>query len=121
MSNTIAHRHQVHHHVPLMPVLAVIVAVLLATVVIWAINQPQTTTTTPVSETAYTPALQQAAVPAPESPVFRHSLMRVNAAGGYPRAYLDNLHHLVNGTTLDPVSTQASRTYTQPDFPRVGQ
>ena len=53
--------------------------------------------------------------------MFRHALMRVNAAGGYPRAYLNNLHHLVNGTTLDPVSTQASRSYEQPDFPRVGQ
>ena len=47
-----------------MPVLAVIVTVLLATVVIWAINQPQTTTTAPVAEAAYTPAIQ----PRPSGP-----------------------------------------------------
>ena len=82
MSNTIAHRPHVHH-VPLLPVFAVIATVLIATAVIWAVNQPQTGTTTTTAQAIVLPAAQQAAVAAPESPVFRHAQMRVNAAGGY--------------------------------------
>ena len=119
MSTSIAHRH--HVQVPLMPVLAVIVTVMLATVVIWAINQPQSITVSPGTETISAPAIAAATVAAPESPVFRHAQMRANMAGGYPRVYVANLHHLVNGATLDPLSTQPSGSYQQPDYPRVGQ
>ena len=119
MSNTIAHRH--HVHVPLTPILAVIVTIVLATLVIWAINQPQTITVSPVTETISAPAIQPATVAAPESPVFRHAQMRVNMAGGYPRVYVVNVHHLVNGTTLAPVTAHPSGTFKQPDYPRVGQ
>jgi hypothetical protein len=123
MSNTIAHRPHVHHHVPLLPVLAVIVAIAIAAAVIWAVNQPETVTTTATtSEATYTPTIQPAAVAAPESPVFRHALMRMGIAGGLSPAYKANLHHLVNGRMLDPLSTEPSTgSYAQPDFPRVGQ
>ena len=54
--------------------------------------------------------------------MFRHSLMRVSAAGGYPPAHLANLHHLVNGATLDPVSTKPyTGSYIRARFPRAGQ
>ncbi len=121
MSNTIAHRPHVHHHVPLLPIFAVIVTVLIATAVIWAINQPETTITTTTTEPVVLSVVQPATVAAPESPVFRHALIRVGANGGYPRAYVTNLHHLVNGATLDSLSTRPSGNFQQPDFPRVGQ
>ncbi len=122
MSNTIAHRSHAHH-VPLLPVVAVIATVLIASAVIWAVNQPQTGTTTTTTEAVVLPAAQSAAVAAPESPVFRHAQMRVNAAGGYAPAYVANLHHLVNGATLDPVSTEPYTTgsYIKARFPRAGQ
>jgi hypothetical protein len=106
MSNTIAHRPHVHHHVPLTPVLAVLVTVLIAAALIWAINLPDATTTTSSTEAVPVPSAGPAFVAAPESPVFRHALMRAGMTGGYERAYIVNLHHLVEGTTLDPVSTQ---------------
>jgi hypothetical protein len=122
MSNTIAHRPHVRHHVQLLPVLAVILTVLIATALIWAINRPETATTTTTTEAISAPAAQQAAVAAPESPVFRHAQMRVNMGDGYPRAYVVGLRHLVNGSTLDPVSTQPSTgSYVGPHFPRAGQ
>jgi hypothetical protein len=122
MSNTIAHRPQVHR-VPLLPVLAVVATVLIATAAIWAINQPQTGTTTTTTQAIVLPATQQAAVAAPESPVFRHAQMRAAAAGGYPPVYVANVHHLVNGTTLGPLSTEQSTTgsYIEARFPRAGK
>ena len=124
MSNTIAHRPHAHHHVPLLPVLAVIVTIAIATAVIWAVNQPETvtsTTTATISEAVSAPAIQPAAVAPPESPVFRHALMRAGIAGGLSPAYKANLHHLVNGRTLDPVSTEPGGPFSQPDLPRVGE
>ena len=121
MNNTIAHRPQAHR-VPLLPVFAVIATVLIATAVIWAVNQPQTGTTTTTTPAIVIPAAQQAAVAAPESPVFRHAQMRANAAGGYAPAYLAGLHHLVNGATLAPLSTEPStRSYVKARFPRAGR
>ena len=123
MSNTIAHRPHARHHVQALPIFAVIVTVLIATALIWAINRPETgTTTTTTTEAISAPAAEQAAVAAPESPVFHHTQMRANAGGGYPRAYVVGLHHLVNGSTLDPVNTQPyARSYVGPHFPRAGQ
>ncbi len=106
MSNTIAHRHHVHHRVPAVPIIAVLVAIALATVVLWAINQPQSTTITTTTEAVGAPLVQPAAVAAPESPVFRHAEMRAGMNGGHPRAYVVNVHHLVNGATLSPLTTQ---------------
>jgi hypothetical protein len=121
MSHTIAHRPHVRHHVPAAPGVAVIVAIVIATAVIWAVNQPQTTIVTPATETIGQAAIQPGAVAVPESPVARHAQMRVNMAGGYPRAYVVNQHHLVNGASLDPVSTRRAGSFEQPDYPRVGQ
>ncbi len=104
MSNTIAHRPHAHH-LPLAPVIAVVAVALIAAAVIWAINQPETTTTTTVGTSIVSPVVHPAAVAAPESPVFRHALMRVNSGGGYPRAYSVGRRHMVEGATLDPVST----------------
>jgi hypothetical protein len=106
MSNTIAHRPRVHHHVPVVPILAVIVTIALATVVLWAVNQPQSTTITTTTEAVSAPLAQPAAVAAPESPVFRHAQMRAGVNGGYPRVYVVNMHHLVNGATLSPLTTR---------------
>lgn len=105
MSNTIAHRPHAHH-LPLAPIIAVVAVALIAAAVIWAINQPETaTTTTTVGTSIVSPVVHPAAVAAPESPVFRHALMRVNSGGGYPRAYSVGRRHMVEGATLDPVST----------------
>jgi len=105
MSNTIAHRPHVHHHVPLMPVFAVIVTIALAAVVIWAVNQPQTTITTSGDMVASTPIVQPQAPPVPESPVFRHAEIRALQNGGHSHAYLTGRVHQVEGTTLDPLTT----------------
>ena len=115
MSHTIVHRPHVHHHVPLLPIVALIAAVLIAGAVLWAVNQPETTTTTTsVSEAVFVPAVAPATVAAPESPVFRHALMRAGMTGGYDRAYTGNLHHLVEGTTLDPVTVPPSPATYEP-------
>ncbi len=106
MSNTIAHRPQVHHHVSLMPVFAVIITIAIAAVVIWAINQPQTTITTSGGAGVSAPFVQPVSAPAPDSPVFRHAQMRTLQNGGYPHAFLAGRVHQVEGTTLDPVGTQ---------------
>ena len=109
MSNTIAHRPHVHH-LPLAPFIAVIAVALMAAVVIWAINQPETATTTKtVGTTIVSPVVDPAAVAAPESPAFRHALMRVDGAGGYPRAYVVGQRHMAEGATLDPVRTNPYR------------
>ena len=88
---------------------------------IWAINQPETgTTTTTVGASIVSPVVHPAAVAAPESPVFRHALMRVNSGDGYPRAYIVGQRHMVEGATLDPVSTNPYGTapYNAPNYPR---
>jgi hypothetical protein len=108
MSNTIAHRPHVHHHVSLTPVFAVVVAIAIAAVVIWAINQPQPTITTSGAAAVTAPLVQPAAVAQPESPVFRHAQARVLESGGYSQAYLTGRLHQVEGTTLDPLSTTPS-------------
>jgi hypothetical protein len=106
MSNTIAHRPHVHHNVSLMPVLAVIVAIAIAAVVIWAVNQPQTTSTTTTGSAAVSvPVVQPGAPPVPESPVFRHAQIRALQNGGYSQPYLYGRLHQVDGTTNDPLTT----------------
>ncbi len=122
MSNTIAHRpHAHHHHIPLTSVMAVIVTIAVAALVIWALNQPATVTvTTTGGAAAVSPVVHAATVAAPEAPAFRHALMRVERAGGYPRAYVVGRAHMVEGTTLDPVSTSPYGTapYDPPNYPR---
>ena len=120
MSHTIAHRPHAHH-LPLAPVIALIVLVLIAAAVIWNVNQPEpTTTTTIVGASVVSPVVHPAAVAAPESPVFRHTLMRVNSGDGYPLAYIVGRHHLVEGATLDPFSTNpyGTASYKAPNYPR---
>jgi hypothetical protein len=120
MSNTIAHRPHIHH-VPLAPVIAVIAVVLIAAAVLWAVGQPEpSTTTTTVGESVVSPVVHAEAVAAPESPVFRHALMRVNAGEGHPRAYAVGRLHQVEGATLDPVSTNpyGTASYKEPLYPR---
>ena len=119
MSNTIAHRTHVHHHVPLMPVLAVIVAIAIAAAAIYAINLPETTTTSSTSTEAVYALAPTVVVPEPDNPVFRHDLMRMGATGQL-RPYLTNLRHLVEGTSLDPVSTQPyAGTIVSPNYARA--
>ncbi|HEX5641163.1 MAG TPA: hypothetical protein VFZ86_02360 [Thermoleophilia bacterium] len=120
MSHTIAHRPHVHH-LPLAPVVALIAIVLIAAVVIWAVGQPApTTTTTTVGASIVSPVVHPAAVAAPESPVFRHALMRVNGGDGYPLASIVGRYHMVEGATLDPVSTNpyGTASYKAPHYPR---
>ena len=120
MSNTIAHRPHVHHF-PLLPALAMLAAVLIAAAVLYAINVPQAGVSTSTSTDAIViPVVHAAAVAAPESPVFRHALMRVNSAGGYERTYVVGRAHMVEGATLDPVSTNPYGTapYDAPNYPR---
>ncbi len=95
--------------------------VLIAIAVLYAINPPQTGTTTSVAtEAIVMPVVHPYAVASPESPVFRHALIRVNQTGGYERAYLVGRMHLVEGTTLDPVSTSpyGITQYKEPKYPR---
>jgi len=120
MSHTIAHRPHAHH-LPLAPVIALIAVVLIAAAVFWAVYQPApTTTTTTVGASIVSPVVHPAAVAAPESSVFRHALIRVNGGDGYPRAYIVGQRHLVEGATLDPVSTNPYGTapYKAPNYPR---
>jgi hypothetical protein len=110
MSHSIAHRPHVRHF-PLLPALAVLATVLIAVAVLYAINPSQTGTTTSVAtEDIVLPVVYPYAVASPESPVFRHALMRVNQTGGYERAYLVGRAHMVEGTSLDPVSTSTYGT-----------
>lgn len=110
MSNTIAHRpHVHHHHIPLLPVLAVIAAIAVAAVVLWAVNQPEPVTiTTTGGEILSAPLVQPAAVAAPESPVFRHELQRLQQTGQLNRAYLYGRLHQVDAAGLEPVGTSPS-------------
>jgi len=45
MSQTIAHRHGTHVHIPLAPIIALVVAAIIAAAVLILINQPTATTT----------------------------------------------------------------------------
>jgi len=105
MSHTIAHRPHVHHRLPLLPLLVVIVAIAVATIVVWAISQPEQVTIMTNSETIAVPLVQPAAVAASESPVFRHALMRRQQNGALTQAYLYGRAHQVDGATLDPIGT----------------
>ncbi len=110
MSTTIAHRPHVHH-LPLAPVIAVIAVALIAAVVIWAINQPETgTTTTTVGTTVVAPVVHPAAVAAPETLALRRALLLVHSEGVDPSAYAVARRHMVEGTTLDPVRGRPHRT-----------
>ena len=106
MSNTIAHRPHVHHHVPVMPVLAVIFAIVIAAVVIWAVNQPQTVTITTTGGAVATPVVQPNEVPVPRSEVVRHAQARVLLRGEPAQFYLArSLHRPVGSTSTEPLST----------------
>jgi hypothetical protein len=105
MSNTIAHRPHVQHHVPLMPVLAVIIAIAAAAAILWAINQPQATFSTAGGTAISAPLVQPAPAPSTENPTFRHAQMRVLQNGGYSQAYLYGRLHQVDGSTTDPLTT----------------
>ena len=106
MSNTIAHRPHVHHHVPVMPVLAVILAIAIAAVVIWAVNQPQTITISTTGGGAVaTPVVQPNEVPVPRSDVVRHAQARVLLRGEPPQFYLArSLHRPAGTTSVEPLS-----------------
>ena len=119
MSNAVVHRPHAHQ-VPLLPVVALIVAVLIAATIVWAIEQSQTTTTATTTDAIVLPVVHANAIPAPESPVFRHAQMRVNAGGGYPREYVVGKLHLVEGSTLGPADTNPYGTarYKEPKYPR---
>ena len=108
MSHTIAHRPHVHHHVPLTPVFAVIVAIAIAAVVIWAINQPRTT-----SRPARQPGRPGADRTAGSGAGAREPGVppRADARAperGHSQAYLAGRLHQVEGSTLDPLSTTPS-------------
>jgi hypothetical protein len=62
MSQTIAHRHATQIHVPLAPIMALIVAIIVAAAVLILINQPVTTTPVKYFKTsvATSPAAQAA-------------------------------------------------------------
>jgi hypothetical protein len=103
MSNTIAHRRHVHHHVPLLPVAA---AIVIAAAVIYAVNQPQEVTITTVGSDAVTvPLIAPNAVAVPESPVFRHAFARRQLSGAELQAFKYGRLQQVDDATLDPVGT----------------
>jgi hypothetical protein len=121
MSHTIAHRPHVHHHVSLLPVLAVVVAIALAAVVVYAVSQPQEATITSIgSEAVIAPLVAPGAPPVPESQVFRHSYLRTGLSGAELQAFEYGRLHQVDGATLDPVGTTpyGSTTYEQFDKQR---
>ncbi len=111
MSHTVAHRPHVQHpHVPLLPVLAVIVAICIAAAVIYAVNQPRDfTITTTVGEVAGMPQAAPGAPPVLESPVFRHALMSQRLSGAELQAFKYGRLHQVDGASLDPVSVTPHR------------
>jgi hypothetical protein len=76
MSQTIAHRHGTHVHIPLAPMIALAVAAIIAAAVLILINQPTATTTQ--TETAVGPATTPltAEVPKDLSPAFRLQVLK---------------------------------------------
>lgn len=96
MSTTIAHRH--HVHVPLAPILAVIVTALIAAAVIWVINQPTSTTTQTKAVSA--PVALPAAVPPPETLAVRRQALETVVPAGADQAFAYPRNH-VQGVTLD--------------------
>ena len=110
MSTTIAHRH--HVHVPLAPILAVIVTALIAATVIWVINQPPSPTTQTKAVSA--PVARPAAVPLPETLAVRHQALEAVVPAGAAEVFAYPRNH-VQGVTLD-----AGQVSTEPSVPPVG-
>jgi hypothetical protein len=120
MSHTIAHRPHVQHF-PVLPLLMVVAAIIIATAVIWAINQPAPVVISTTSGTAGAVTfVRPAAPPALESPVFRHALMRAGMTGADTQAYKYGRLHQVDGASLDRVGTTpfTVRKYEQPGYAR---
>jgi len=109
MSTTIAHRH--HVHVPLAPILAVIVTALIAAAVIMVINQPTSTTTQTKAVSA--PLARSAAVPLPETLAVRHQALEAVVPAGAAEVFAYPRNH-VQGVTLD-----AGQVSTEPSVPPV--
>lgn len=98
MSTTIAHRSHVHHRVPWLSVAVVIVAIAVAAVVIYAVNQPTTTTTGTVAEPAVQPAAPAMSIPEPDSYAFMRKMMMANKLGGAEKAgFRVERHNFVEG------------------------
>jgi len=101
MTTTIAHRQ--HVHVPFIPVIAVLAAVIVAAAVLILVNRPSRTTT---SETVagVASAATTAGVAEPETPALRRLLAETQAVVVPAAEARDYSHNRALGTTLDPAS-----------------
>jgi len=101
MSQTIAHRHETHVHVPLTPIIALVVAAIIAAGILIVINQPQFTTSRTETSVGAVTAVLPASVPKPESPaVRRHLVQQAQASVSSPAAWRITHNH-AKGISLD--------------------
>ena len=105
MSQTIAHRHATHVHVPLTPIIAVLATIVVAAAVLVLINQPTTTSTSSETQAGIVTAAQAVAVPKPESPALRRQLAETQAAVARATVAFQYPRNHVPSTTLDPASS----------------
>jgi len=98
MSQTIAHEHGTHVHIPLAPIIALVVAAIVAAAVLILINQPTITTTQ--TETAVGPATTAltADVPKDLSPAFRVRLLQQANEPSLTPAQARTAHNHPEGT-----------------------
>ena len=98
MSQTIAHEHGTHVHIPLAPIIALVVAAIVAAAVLILINQPTITTTQ--TETAVGPATTALTADVPEdlSPAFRVRLLQQANEPSLTPAQARTAHNHPEGT-----------------------
>jgi len=112
MSQTIAHRHATHLHIPLAPIIALVAAVIVAAAVLILINQPTSTPTrTETSAVAATVAVP-ASVPHPETLAMRrHIIEQAQARAKAPASSAADwriLHNHLQGTSVGASSSGAA-------------
>ena len=111
---SVAITHRPHIHLPWMPIIALGVAAVIATTVLVLINQPSTTSTSE-TQTGSVAAVGAAAVPMPESPALRRTVMEAAPAEASAPEALAYLRSRVPGVTLG-VTTEYVAQPPAPDY-----
>jgi hypothetical protein len=102
----IAVTHRSHVHVPWVPIVATLAAILVAAAVLVLINRPgQTSTGTAVSAA---PATAAAEIAKPETPAMRRVLAETLVPASSPAAAGRYVHNHMPGMTLDQIGSAGS-------------
>jgi hypothetical protein len=112
MSQTIAHRHETHMHISLVPIIAFAVAVIVAAAVLILINQPTSTTTKAETSAGVAAVAVPAVVPHRETVAMRRNLIaqaqaRAKAPAPTPAEWRI-MHNHLQGTSVGALSTGAA-------------